>query len=285
MDLEKLKTFIVFVQTGNAKLTAEQLNLSVPAIYNHLRCIQEETGIVLFKHHGRKTVLTDAGKTFYHRIQPSLFNIEKTVSNLQTFQTFSNTVPIINIGTSLMFPISLIKETIYDFSNMHNDIKLCVMPISNNIRNSKEMLQVMKSENIHCICMFSNQVPDNDDFLFYHIGKTELCLAIPPGNSLYGRKAVSLHELNDQCVVLPLSYDPISQKQIINSLKSQCHDIEVIQLDQYVTPEVINSCIMSNQIILAYDILENSFPIMRFTKLEEQILFSYGLLFLTSFDD
>ena len=58
----RLETFLCVCQTMNFTRAAEQLNLTQPAVSQHIRFLEKQYGMPLFIHDGRRLRLTPAGK-------------------------------------------------------------------------------------------------------------------------------------------------------------------------------------------------------------------------------
>ncbi|MGG3138261.1 LysR family transcriptional regulator [Bacillus subtilis] len=64
MDLKWLQTFIAAAESESFREAAEHLYLTQPAVSQHMRKLEDELGMRLFLHSGRRVVLTDEGRLF-----------------------------------------------------------------------------------------------------------------------------------------------------------------------------------------------------------------------------
>ena len=65
MDLKALRYFIAVAETGNMTRAATLLGIQQPPLSQHVKTLESELGIVLFRRHPRGMALTDAGQHFH----------------------------------------------------------------------------------------------------------------------------------------------------------------------------------------------------------------------------
>lgn len=58
----RMKTFITVAETMNFTRAAERLGITQPAVSQHIRYIEEEYGVTLFRYEGKKLFLTAGGE-------------------------------------------------------------------------------------------------------------------------------------------------------------------------------------------------------------------------------
>src|SRR5262245_27894438 len=62
MDLKRLRTFVTVAEQGTVSSAALRLRLTQPALSKQIRDLQQDLGIQLFDHVGRRLVLTSEGE-------------------------------------------------------------------------------------------------------------------------------------------------------------------------------------------------------------------------------
>jgi DNA-binding transcriptional LysR family regulator len=88
MDIDRVRYFHVFAQTGSLVSASSILYISQPALSKALKQLEAEVGIALIEPEGRGLRLTEAGKQFQHETAPLLeqwMNIPNTLKNLKTW--------------------------------------------------------------------------------------------------------------------------------------------------------------------------------------------------------
>jgi len=77
MELYQLRTFAVVADTGNLTRAAERLHASPPAVSAHIRALEDELGVGLFRRTPRGMELTDAGRDLRERAGTVLAGAEE----------------------------------------------------------------------------------------------------------------------------------------------------------------------------------------------------------------
>lgn len=75
MKLEHLREFVVLSQCGNFREAAKKLFISQPALSNHIRALEEETGFLLLDR-DKGNCLTSAGLIFLESAQTALHSLD-----------------------------------------------------------------------------------------------------------------------------------------------------------------------------------------------------------------
>jgi len=75
--LKQMSLFAHIVETGSISATAEKLSLSKSVVSQHLKILEQELNLVLFKRTTRKLMITEAGQEFYQYCK-QLNNIAET---------------------------------------------------------------------------------------------------------------------------------------------------------------------------------------------------------------
>ncbi len=89
MDIDRVRYFNVFAETGSLVKASEILHISQPALSKALRLLETEVGMKLMQADGRGLKLTDAGRRFRNETGPLLsewLNISKRVRDQETWR-------------------------------------------------------------------------------------------------------------------------------------------------------------------------------------------------------
>lgn len=78
MKLTLFNTFVKAVENQNLSRTAEELNLSQPAVSKQIQALEDLYGVLLLERSGRKLKTTEAGEALYTCAREILAVIEKT---------------------------------------------------------------------------------------------------------------------------------------------------------------------------------------------------------------
>jgi len=58
----RIKTFLTVCETMNYTKASQILNITQPAVSQHIQYLEQQYHVVLFKHEGKKLILTNEGK-------------------------------------------------------------------------------------------------------------------------------------------------------------------------------------------------------------------------------
>lgn len=78
MNLNLFRTYVKVVETQNLSRTADEFELSQPAITKQIQALEEHYGILLLERSGRRLKPTEAGEALYHLAKEIIKVVEKT---------------------------------------------------------------------------------------------------------------------------------------------------------------------------------------------------------------
>lgn len=78
MNLNLFRTYVKVVETQNLSRTADEFELSQPAITKQIQTLEEHYGILLLERTGRRLKPTEAGEALYHLAKDVIKAVEKT---------------------------------------------------------------------------------------------------------------------------------------------------------------------------------------------------------------
>jgi DNA-binding transcriptional LysR family regulator len=100
MDIDRVRYFCVFANTGSITKASEILKISQPALSKAIKLLESECGLQLTEKDGRGLILTKAGTAFLQKVEPLLsswLNLSKSIDTssrqafyrVGTFEVFS----------------------------------------------------------------------------------------------------------------------------------------------------------------------------------------------------
>lgn len=115
----RLKTFIALCKILNYTKTAEALHITQPAVSQHIKHLETEYGVKLFKLEGKNLSLTREGEILYDFVIGILSSVEKTKLMMSSP---IDSQPSLNFGTTLTIGEytmpHLLKRLLGDFPNI-----------------------------------------------------------------------------------------------------------------------------------------------------------------------
>jgi len=87
ISLQDIQYFLAIVQFDTLNKAADYLNVTQPLLSKRMKYLQNTTGIKLFKHSNRNTVLTPAGEYLYKEWSQTIQSIETSVTQAAKLQS------------------------------------------------------------------------------------------------------------------------------------------------------------------------------------------------------
>ena len=87
MDLKQLKTFICLAEAGSLSRASDRLRIAQPALSRHIKLLENEVGVALFRRHVRGMELTESGKELLTRVAGLVRQLEQSVSDVQSLHS------------------------------------------------------------------------------------------------------------------------------------------------------------------------------------------------------
>ncbi len=125
MDLEKLRSFSIVVETGSIRKAAELLRVSPPALSKTIRTLEESLDVKLIVPSGRGISITDAGMAVAQRSRRLLADYEQFVNETQRRGQGSQTL---RIGTFEIFSTHFLGWAIEHYLSDRNIVVREVVP-------------------------------------------------------------------------------------------------------------------------------------------------------------
>ncbi|WP_226000075.1 LysR family transcriptional regulator [Paenibacillus sp. BJ-4] len=124
MELKQLEYFMAVCKELHFTRAAEKLGIAQPSLSQQIRLLEHEIGTPLFDRIGKKTVITEAGKTLQHHgynIFHELLQARAAISELQGLERGT-----LKIGALLTVVNYLLPPTVIEFHRKYPNIELSV---------------------------------------------------------------------------------------------------------------------------------------------------------------
>ena len=178
-NLIQLETFRRLAHEANFTRTAEQLNLTQPAVTQHVRSLQNHFQVKLVDLVGRKTVLTDAGRFLAERATDVLGQIAVLEREMREFADVS--AGELRIGATVTIGAYALPAIVARFRVAHPGVQLLV-----EVKNTAEMARAVKAGRVSLALV---EGPLHDDALEIEAyADDELLLVAAPTHELVRRR-------------------------------------------------------------------------------------------------
>lgn len=162
----RVETFLDVCKTMNYTRTAENLNMTQPAVSQHIRCLEDFYQTRLFTYKNKKLELTEQGrylKKYLETIAHDVKNLQESVQNIRKRIR-------IRLGATLSIGEFYLPGKLSSF--MHNNPKVDVSVIIADTRDLLLKLEHGEVDFILCEGYF-----DKNEYAYRLIKKEEMCIA------------------------------------------------------------------------------------------------------------
>lgn len=205
MELKQLEYFMTLCQELHFTRAAEKLGIAQPSLSQQIRLLEHEIGTPLFDRVGKKTVMTEAGKTLLHHgynVFHELSQARAAISELQGLKRGT-----LKIGALLTVVNYLLPPTVIGFHRSYPNVELSILGMrTGDIYNG--LLQNELDLGIVLLPM------EHDDLETIPLYKENLALAAPVDHPVAKKPFVTLDILKEvPSILLPSTY---FMRQLIN---------------------------------------------------------------------
>lgn len=197
MNIKNLEAFCRLAELEHYGKTADELGIAQPTLSRTIKRIEEELGVVLFRHHGRNIHLTKIGKIYYESVQQGLEKIAAGTKSVRDLvDPYSGSIDLGFIFT--LYP-EIIPQLLQQFrSDSHRrNFKFKFWQ-----GNSPRLIENVKNETCDfALCSFLKDEPEIE---FIHILDQPLVAIVANSNPLASKETVSLKELSEYSMILSL---------------------------------------------------------------------------------
>ncbi len=185
----RLDTFLAVCKHLNFTRAAKELNITQPAVSQHIRYLQELYQVKLFKHIGKKIELTKEGQY--------LQNIAMTLKHDDIFlkeKLTNKTKQKLSFGTTLTVGHYLLLDTLVEYIKCNPNISLSMY-----ILNTKQLLHKINTGKIDFAMVEGYFSRTEFDYLVY---SKEQYIAIASNNCMIEDKQYTIEELFEQRIIV-----------------------------------------------------------------------------------
>ncbi len=193
LTLRQLRVFESVATHGSFTRAAKALHLTQPAVSMQIKQLEENLGVALFEHLGKKIFLTDAGNEFYHTsrsISRQLAESERYIENLKGVRR--GHLNLLVASTANYFATSLLAT----FMQRHPGITFTL-----DVTNRQRILEALAGNEPDLVIM--GQPPEQLDVEAEAFMQNPLVVVVGKGHALYRKRTtLSAEQLQQERFVL-----------------------------------------------------------------------------------
>lgn len=189
----KLTTFINVAKLKSYTRAAELLNLTQPAVTQHIKQLEEYYDVKLIKKKGRQISLTEEGELLFKNAKE--FEANSLLLEIK-LRNKSAVIKRYNIGATLTIGEFVLPNLLGKYKSLHKNIDVIM-----HVHNLEEVLKRMSSGELDLGIV---EGPfDKSRFNYKKLKDDELVLVVSPQNSMFKKEKVEISEIiNDGRLIL-----------------------------------------------------------------------------------
>lgn len=226
MNIQKLNVFISLVETKKMTDTAKSMGLSTPTVSFHIKSLEDDYGIKLFRTNAGGYRLTDAGEMLYHyakQLSQTNQALEKSVADYKNGEKGSLKLGASGVPAQLFMP-----ELIHQLAERYPKVK-----VSLDVKTAPDIERRLLLQELDCgLIMETGNM--EQDLLYEPITSDKIVLAFSKDHSFNGKIGLEENDLYNQTLLvhrLSSSTGRFSQSW----LQEKKLRMEMIQLDSVST--------------------------------------------------
>lgn len=197
MNYLKLQAFCLLVDLKKLAPVAKELGITPPTVSFHIRSIEEEYGVRLFRTNAGGYRLTEAGEGLFHyarQIVQLQNDMNRFIENL-----LAGNVGSIRLGASALPAHIFMPEIINQVSTAYPDIR-----ISLEVKTAPEIEKMVALQELDFGLIMETK-KQNSTLCYETIGEDSLVLALSPSHELAAKKDISQSDVLKNKVLLHTS--------------------------------------------------------------------------------
>ncbi|WP_440895473.1 LysR family transcriptional regulator [Amphibacillus sp. Q70] len=170
----KLLTFLTVAQLRNYTKAAAKLNLTQPAVSQHMKKLEEYYDCHLIDIEGKSVTLTAQGEALYNYANFQIANENQLIDQIKKVET-----PI-KIGATLSIADYYLPTYLSNYLSHHNEL------LSVTVKNTKSIIEMLLNNELYCA--FIEGIFDKSIFHYYEFYKTKFLPVARKGHPLEGQE-------------------------------------------------------------------------------------------------
>ena len=144
----RTNTFLTVCETMNFTEAAKRLNITQPAVSQHIRFLENEYNTQLFLYHNKQLYITQTGKILKKRLM-TMRNDQLSI--LEEMKSVSGDIELLSIGVTMTIGEYAVVDRIADFMNHHPDMNLHI-----HFGNTSQLLSLLDEGKINLALVEGN---------------------------------------------------------------------------------------------------------------------------------
>ncbi|MBX2846790.1 MAG: LysR family transcriptional regulator [Acidiferrobacterales bacterium] len=243
MDIQQLLYFVKSVENSNISQTAQELNISQPAVSKGIKKLESELQTKLIERYGKGIRATQTGEVLYKHAKTILNQIKRTREDIET--TKSNGPKTIFIGCSPSFIDNTLPTILTAFNKQWPS---CSVSVIKGLY--PELLTYLKSGELDAVLVLDSHSYSESEIHIESLGTSDIVFLVNPMHSLAinntKNKPISITQLHQQNWIV------LDATDTLNFYQSVFKNNNLIPRQPTVlsgSMNIIKSCLLSNELV------------------------------------
>lgn len=188
----KLLTLLKVIEVGSYTEAAKQLNLTQPAVSQHIRALEEEFDVKLFEHSGNRIVPTNECRMVANMARNMKMLYAKLMAELTKSKGGKEQL---NVGITHTIESNRITEALARYAIENNDISLHLFSGAKD-----ELVTKIKNNELDFAIIHGNV--DDPSIAISLIDEDDLMLVVSPEHPLAKRKTANISQIKNENLLL-----------------------------------------------------------------------------------
>lgn len=191
MDI-RLKTFITFAKIKSFTKASEILNITQPAVSQHIKFLEDYYGVTLIKKSGKTIKLTQEGKILYK----NAIELDSIYRNIETeFRNKDNINKVYYLGASMTIGGYILPYILAEYKNCYKNIDILLQ-----VNNTEEIIQKLLNRKIDLALIEGNF--NKAKFKYSKYKDDELVLVVSYIHEFTKYKSINIDEILNGKLIL-----------------------------------------------------------------------------------
>lgn len=237
MNFKQAEILICINKYQNITKAAEYLGIKQPTVTFHMKNLEKEMNIILFKHNIGKILLTDAGKALLHYAE-KIVMLTKDAENLM--KTFSlNEMRTFKLGGSMIPSKYILPKFLNGFKNKYPKLNISLTTLS-----APVICEMVSKFELDLGIVSITEENKFDNLEFHYIDKDEMVLVYSPKSKLAQYKCeINSKIISQQHFIL---HDKNSTTGMLTDKWAKENNITLNPYLEVASTEIIKSMVVNN---------------------------------------
>lgn len=192
LTLQQLRLFEAVYRLGSYTRAAEELYITQPAVSIQVKRLEDQVGLPLFEHVGKKNFATAAGKATYAASLDILNRIQTFENSIEELKgTVKGTLQLSVVTTAKYFLPDLLGSFLQQYPNVEPKLKFT---------NRARVIERLKNNDDDFVVM--GKIPDDENLEAYPFLNNILGIVACAGHPLANKKNITIEELAKQRFII-----------------------------------------------------------------------------------